>query len=87
MSRRERLASKLGVPKEAGHQHTFNLEQLRQMFSDNGFDILDSYKFMFSPIGFPGEKLIERLFGPLGLRLLMANQLLVGRRRRVVQTQ
>ncbi len=81
----EHLASLLGVLKESGHQHTFNIKQLRQMFSANGFEIVDSHKFMFSPIGFPGEKLIERLFGPLGLRLVMANQLLVGRRRQHVQ--
>jgi len=35
---------------------------------------------MFSPIGFPAEKTIEKIFGPLGLRLVMANQLLVARR-------
>lgn len=33
-----------------------------------------------SPIGFPGEKTIEKLFGPLGLSLVMANQLLVARK-------
>ena len=51
-----------------------------------GFEIVDSHKFMFSHIAFPGEKLIERLFGPLGLRLVMANQLLVGRRKQHVKT-
>jgi hypothetical protein len=34
---------------------------------------------MFSPVGFPAERMIERVFGPLGLRLVMANQIAVGR--------
>lgn len=76
----EKVASALGIWKEGGHDTTLNLKQLTEMASANGFEIMESSKFMFSPIGFPAEKTIEKIFGPLGLRLVMANQLLVARR-------
>jgi ubiquinone/menaquinone biosynthesis C-methylase UbiE len=76
----ERVASALGILKEAGHHCTLDLHVLRQMADRSGFAVKEASKFMFSPIGFPAEKTIERILGPLGLRLLMANQLLVGMR-------
>ena len=57
-----------------------NLKQLSQMARENQFEVVEAKKFMFSPIGFPAEKTIEKIFGPLGLRLVMANQLLVARK-------
>jgi hypothetical protein len=50
------------------------------MARENGYTVLEQTKFMFSPVGFPAEKTIEKIFGPFGLRLVMANQLLVARR-------
>jgi len=76
----ERVASAIGVLKEAGHQHLFKSAELRQLVQENGFVVLEARKFMFSPVGFPAEKAIERVLGPLGLSLIMANQLLVARR-------
>ena len=77
----ERLASMLGILRDAGHQETFRLGRLVELVEGHGFDVVEARKFMFSPIGFPGEKWLERTFGPLGLRWIMANQLLVARRR------
>ena len=74
------MASALGILKEAGHHETLNLKKLRNLATSNGFTIAEAKHFMFSPIGFPAEKTIEKIFGPLGLRLVMANQLLVARR-------
>lgn len=76
----ERVASTIGVLQEAGHQRTFNLAELRQFVEDSSFVVLEARKFMFSPVGFPAEKVIERVLGLLGLSLVMANQLLVARR-------
>jgi SAM-dependent methyltransferase len=76
----EKVASALGIWKEGGHQETLNLKKLRKMALENGFSIAEAKPFMFSPIGFPAEKTIEKIFGPLGLRLVMANQLLVARK-------
>jgi ubiquinone/menaquinone biosynthesis C-methylase UbiE len=76
----EKVASALGIWKEGGHDTTLNLKQLSQMARENGYTVLEQTKFMFSPVGFPAEKTIEKIFGPFGLRLVMANQLLVARR-------
>jgi len=76
----EKVASALGIWKEGGHQETLNLKKLRKMALENGFSIAEAKPFMFSPIGFPAEKTIEKIFGPIGLRLVMANQLLVARK-------
>jgi len=76
----ERVASAIGLLKEEAHQRTFNLTELCQLANENGFVVLEARKFMFSPVGFPAEKVIERVLGPLGLSLIMANQLLIARR-------
>ncbi|MDA2932734.1 class I SAM-dependent methyltransferase [Acidobacteria bacterium AH-259-D05] len=76
----ERIASFVGLFKEAGHRRTFNIAEIRHLVQASCFEVLEAGKFMFSPVGFPAEKTIERLFGPLGLNLIMANQLLVARR-------
>lgn len=75
----EMVATKIGLLQDAGHQETLNLKKLRYMLERQGWDVLEARKFMFSPIGFPAEKTIERIFGPLGLSLVMANQLIVAR--------
>jgi hypothetical protein len=77
----ERISSQLGILKDPGHQETFNLRQLTDMTNANGFQVVKASKFMFSPVGFPAEKQIEKIFGPLGLSLVMANQLVVARRK------
>lgn len=77
----DHIAEKLGILKDAGHSQTFTLKALTARLAAQGFEIVEARKFMFSPVGFPAEKLIERVFGPLGLNLMMANQLVVGRKR------
>lgn len=76
----ERISSAIGLLREAGHQRTFDLGALRKLVNENGFGVMEAYKFMFSPVGFPAEKAIERVLRVLGLDLIMANQLLVARR-------
>jgi len=76
----EYVASVIGLLKDAGHQRTFKLKELGELTQASGFEVLEARKFMFSPVGFPAEKRIEKIFGPLGLRLFMANQLVVARR-------
>ena len=76
----DHIAQLTGIWKDTGHQQTFNLNQLQTLAQANGFEVLEARKFMFSPVGFPFEKVIERVLGPLGLSLIMANQLLVARR-------
>jgi SAM-dependent methyltransferase len=76
----EDIASRLGILKDPDHYETYNLRQLRAMAEAEGLQVLEARKFMFSPVGFPAEEVIERVFGPLGLSLVMANQLLILRK-------
>lgn len=73
----DHIASAVGLLKETGHQFHFTLKQLGALGRRHGLEVIESKKFMFSPIGFPAELSIERWFGPLGLRLIMVNQLCV----------
>ncbi|NJN68000.1 MAG: methyltransferase domain-containing protein [Chloroflexaceae bacterium] len=76
----EKISSRIGLLKEAGHQETLNLSQLCERSEAAGFQVVEAKKFMFSPVGFPAEKLIERGMRAVGLDLVMANQLVVVRK-------
>jgi len=76
----EKIAGKIGgVPKE-GHQTTFNLKKLNEIFTNNHFKVVLLKKFMLSPIGFPLEILIEKLLNTTGLNFTLLNQLIVGKK-------
>lgn len=77
----ERVATAIGHLPEEGHNQTFNLRQLRQLFLDSGFQVLEAQKFMISPWGFPAEITIERIMRAIGLRFMLLNQLVVSRKR------
>lgn len=76
----DHIATLVGLVDDPGHCSSFRLKDLKRLAEMFKFDVLEHKKFMFSPIGFPAEKLIERILGPLGLNLLMANQLAVWRK-------
>jgi 2-polyprenyl-3-methyl-5-hydroxy-6-metoxy-1,4-benzoquinol methylase len=73
----EKISSRIGLLKEAGHNETLNLSQLCNRSEAAGFQVVEAKKFMFSPVGFPAERLIERGMRAVGLGLVMANQLVV----------
>ena len=77
----EEIATTLRMLKEDDHQETFRLKQLVALVERGGFDVVEARKFMFSPIGFPAEISIERMLHKMKLEFLMANQLVVGRRK------
>ena len=76
----EHLASKLGLLKESGHHHTFTLDTICELVEQSKLEILESRKFMFSPIGFPAEIFIEKLIRYFGLGMVLANQIVVARK-------
>ena len=76
----EHIATAIGHLPDEGHNETFNLGQLHQLFLDGGFDILEAEKFMMSPWGFPAELTIERMMRSVGLRFMLLNQLVVSRK-------
>lgn len=73
----EKIATTVGLFKNSGHQTTLKLKEVCSLCEKNGFAILEARKFMFSPVGFPAEKTIERILARLGLSVIMANQLVV----------
>ena len=76
----EQVATALRLLKEDDHQRTFRLAELSAFVEQRGFIVLEARKFMFSPIGFPAERPIERSLERLGLDFLLANQLVIARR-------
>jgi ubiquinone/menaquinone biosynthesis C-methylase UbiE len=76
----EHISSLIGLLKDAGHHYTFTLDTLQTLIRENGFEVVEARKFMFSPIGFPAEKMIEKILITLHLDLVMANQFVVARR-------
>lgn len=76
----EEIASKLGFLKEDDHQETFNLKKLTSLVAGNSFEILESQKFMMSPVGFPAELSIEKVMRKVGLGVIMLNQLVAARK-------
>jgi hypothetical protein len=77
----EEIASKLGFLKEDDHQETFNLPKLTSLVASKSFEILESEKFMMSPVGFPAELKIERVMKKVGLSAMLLNQLVAARKK------
>lgn len=72
----ERLAGRLGMI-EGDHQSVLGLPALMEEGRQAGFTVLDAKGFMISPIGFPGERVVEGALRRLKLDRHLANQLLV----------
>lgn len=72
----EKLAGRLGMI-EGDHQSVMSLRVLREEGRGAGFDVLEAKGFMISPVGFPGERIIEAILRRVGLDRQLANQLLV----------
>lgn len=58
-----------------------NIKELVAILRKTGYIIVNQKKFMLSPIGMPFETQIEYLVRSIGLDLLFANQLVVGRKK------
>ncbi|MBN2105721.1 class I SAM-dependent methyltransferase [bacterium] len=71
------ISEKIGLLKEPGHHQEFTLKALQRLLEQQQFTVIDKYKFMFSPIGFPAEKFFEKIFRTLGFSFIMANQLII----------
>ncbi len=74
----DKIAGTLGMIR-GDHQSTMSLSALMDLCRKASFEIVKKKGFMISPIGFPGELLIERLFSILRLDKLLPNQLIVVR--------
>lgn len=74
----DKIAGTLGMIR-GDHQSTMSLGALIGLCRKTNFKIVKKKGFMISPIGFPGELLIERLLSILRLDRLLPNQLIVVR--------
>lgn len=77
----EHLATMVGHLPNKQHYHVMKLKELDALFKRIGFDILERTKFMLSPFGMPLEIPIEKFIRKIGLNILFANQLIVGKKR------
>lgn len=75
----EFVASKVGHLDDEAHREVPNIKRIEELIHKSGMVVLHSKKFMLSPIGMPGEFIIENFLRKLKLNFLMANQLIVAK--------
>ncbi len=76
----DKIAGMIGHVEREGHKQTFNVSELKSLLEKTGFRVLESEKFMMSPIGFPFELSVEKLMKRVRLGFLLLNQIVVGRK-------
>lgn len=77
----EKIAELIGHIEKEIHQETFTLKKLKKYFRNANFQILETKRFMISPIGLPFELTIEKIFRFLKLDFILLNQLIVGQKK------
>jgi ubiquinone/menaquinone biosynthesis C-methylase UbiE len=75
----DRIAGALGMIRGT-HQSTMSVRTLIELCEKENLGILKNKGFMISPIGFPGELLIEKLLSIIKLDRLLPNQMIVVRK-------
>lgn len=73
----EFIATKVGHLTEELHNEVPNIKRIVQIVSTAGLNVVETKKFMISPIGMPFEIQIEKCLRLLRADFLMANQLVV----------
>jgi len=76
----ENVATFVGHLEEEQHHHIPNLKDLKNLATKINLEVIEAKKFMFSPIGFPYEIIIEKFLRKLSLSFLMANQLVIAKK-------
>lgn len=76
----EKIATRIGHLKEEEHNELITLNKLISLFDNAGFEILKAEQFMISPVGMPFELTLERFLKLCGLKFLLLNQILIGRK-------
>lgn len=73
----DRISELVRYTKKGSHLKVFTLNELKRLCQSYGFRILKAEKFMISPIGFPGENIIEKVLRVIGLGFLLMNQMII----------
>lgn len=76
----DKIAELIGHIEKELHQEKFTIKKLKKYFETANFQVLQTKKFMISPIGFPGEIKLEKIIRCLGLGFILLNQLIVGKK-------
>ncbi|TVM00307.1 MAG: hypothetical protein CV087_14340 [Candidatus Brocadia sp. WS118] len=76
----EKFATHIGHLKEEEHNELITLRELTSVFGDTGFEVVKAQQFMISPVGIPFELTLERFLKLCGLKFLLLNQILIGRK-------
>ena len=77
----ENIATFVGHLEDDVHHYVPNLDKLKDWAVKNNLEIIEAKKFMFSPIGFPFELTIEKIIRKIRLSFLLANQLIIARKK------
>ncbi len=76
----ERIAGAIGHLDDEAHQETMTCHTMSRYVEQAGFTVVEADKFMCWPWGLPGELQMEKLMKKLGLRFILLNQLVVGKK-------
>lgn len=76
----EFIATKVGLLDDEQHNEVPNIKRIKELVINSEMTILFSKKFMISPIGMPGEFIIENFLRKVGLNFMMANQLVISQK-------
>lgn len=77
----EHVATLVGHLPDEQHFETLALERLTELCRRAGLEVVESRRFMLSPVGLPWERWVENQVRQLRLSFLFANQLVAARRR------
>ena len=76
----ELIATKIGHLAQEQHNEVPNIKRIVQIVSAAGLNVIETKKFMISPVGMPFEIQIEKFLRTLRADFLMANQLVVSKK-------
>lgn len=75
----DRVATMVGHLPDDQHYNVMNLMQLSDLAVRSGFDVLETEKFMLSPVGMPWEFGVEKWVRRFKMHFFFANQLMIAR--------
>jgi hypothetical protein len=58
-----------------------SIKEIALLLIDVGYEVLEKKKFMISPFGMPLEISVGKLLTRMGLKIILANQLIAARKK------
>ena len=77
----EHIATMIGHLSPSQHVCLMNIKKIALLLIDVGYEVLEKKKFMISPFGMPLEISVEKLLTRMGLKFMLANQLIAARKK------